>query len=243
MSATVIERARSATFAVEIAVGGLLFDMDGVLVSSTSGDERCWTRWAARHLPGQPFYLRRTHGRRAADTILDHFQTLDPAGIDAHLAELDALAEEEQCGITAYPGSLELLAGLPPYRWTIVTSASETMMRSRLASVGIPAPSQVVAGDMVTHGKPHPECYLKGAALLSRRPEECLVIEDAPAGIRAANAAGCKVLAVASSHDVEELRQADWIVARLNEIKVRIDETATLNLSFPALVRATDSTP
>jgi len=92
-------------------------------------------------------------------------------------------------------------------------------------------------------GKPDPECYLKGAVLLSRRPEQCLVIEDAPAGIRAANAAGCKVLAVATSHRVEELHEADWIVARLAEIPVRIDETATLNLSFPALVRRTDSTP
>lgn len=241
MSSAVIEPARSATFVVEIAVGGLLFDMDGVLVSSTSGDERCWTRWAARHLPSQPFDLRRTHGRRAADTIRDHFRTLDRAAIDTHLAELDALAGEEQCEIAAYPGAHELLAGLPPYRWTVVTSASEKMMRSRLAAVGILAPSQVVAGDMVAHGKPDPECYLKGATLLSRRPEECLVIEDAPAGIRAANAAGCKVLAVATSHGVEELRQADWIVARLDLIEVRIDETATLNLSFPALIRGTES--
>jgi len=241
MSSTVTEPARNATYAVEIAVGGLLFDMDGVLVSSTSGDERCWTRWAARHLSGQPFDLRRTHGRRAADTIREHFRTLDRAGMEAHLAELDALASEEQCEITAYPGARELLAGLPPYRWTVVTSASEKLMRSRLALVGIPAPSQVVAGDMVAHGKPHPECYRKGAALLSRLPEECLVIEDAPAGIRAANAAGCKVLAVATSHHEEELREADWIVARLAEIEVRIDETATLNLSFPALVRGTES--
>ena len=209
--------------------------MDGVLVSSTSGDERCWTRWAARHLPGQPFDLKRTHGRRAADTIRDHFQTLDRIAIDAHLAELDALAGEEQCEIAAYPGAAELLAGLPPYRWTVVTSASEKMMRSRLASAGIAAPSHAVAGDMVAHGKPDAECYLKGAALLSRRPEECLVIEDAPAGIRAANAAGCKVLAVMTSHRVEELQQADWIVARLAEIEVRIDETATLNISFPAV--------
>jgi sugar-phosphatase len=243
MSSTVTEPVRSATFAVEIAVGGLLFDMDGVLVSSTSGDERCWTRWAGRHLPGQPFDLKRTHGRRAADTIRDHFRTLDSAAIDAHLAELDALASEEQCEIVAYPGARELLAGLPPYRWTVVTSASEKLMRARLAAAGIIVPSQVVAGDMVAHGKPDPECYRKGAALLSRRPEECLVIEDAPAGIRAANAAGCKVLAVTTSHRAEELRQADWIVARLAEIEVRIDETATLNLSFPALVRATDSTP
>ena len=170
MSATHTQPAQSATFAVEITVGGLLFDMDGVLVSSTSGDERCWTRWAARHLPGQPFDLKRTHGRRATDTIRDHFRTLDRPAIDAHLAELDELAVQEQSEIVAYSGARELLAGLPPYRWTVVTSASENMMRSRLATAGIMLPAQVVAGDMVAHGKPDPECYLKGAALLSRPP-------------------------------------------------------------------------
>ncbi|WP_263377218.1 HAD-IA family hydrolase [Granulicella aggregans] len=241
MSSVVALRPQSATFAVEIAVGGLLFDMDGVLVSSTSGDERCWTRWAARHLPGKLFDLRQAHGRRAVDTIRNHFPALDHAALQTHLAELDALAEEEQCEINAYPGARELLASLPPYRWTVVTSASEKMMRGRLAAAGISTPRQVVAGDMVAHGKPAPECYLKGAALLSRRPEDCLVIEDAPAGISAANAAGCRVLAVVTSHRAEELQQADWIVSSLDQIEVRIDETATLNLSFPALVRRADS--
>ncbi|SNT44506.1 sugar-phosphatase [Granulicella rosea] len=134
-----------------------------------------------------------------------------------------------------------MLTGLPPYRWTVVTSASEKIMRSRLAAVRIVAPQRVVSGDMVAQGKPDPECYRKGAALLSRRPEECLVLEDAPAGIRAANAAGCKVLAVATSHPVEELQQADWIVARLDEIEVRFDEMATLQIFFPALMRGSDS--
>jgi len=116
-------------------------------------------------------------------------------------------------------------------------------MRSRRASIGIAAPSQVVAGDMVAHGKPDPSAISRGAALLSRRPEECLVIEDAPAGIREANAAGGKVLAVATSTVRKSCGRRDWIVARLDDIEVCIDETATLNLSFPALLRGTDSTP
>jgi len=134
-----------------------------------------------------------------------------------------------------------LLAGLPLYRWTVVTSASEKIMRSRLAAARIVVPSPVVSGDMVAQGKPDPECYRKGAALLSCRTEECLVLEDAPAGIRAAIAAECKVLAVATSHPVEELQQTDWIVARLDEIVVRFDETATLQISFPSLIRGSDS--
>ncbi len=216
-------------------MGGILFDMDGVLVRSTSGDERCWTRWAERHRLTASFDLTKTHGRRAADTIREHLPHISEAELKQHLSDLDAFAEEEQIGVTAFPGAGELLSSIPSHRWTIVTSASERMMRSRLASVGIVSPRSAVGGDRVTKGKPDPEGYLRRAALLSRLPHECLVVEDAPAGIQAGRSAGCPVLAVASSHDVAELRQADWIVASLDQIQLSVSDSATLKLSFPAL--------
>jgi sugar-phosphatase len=220
---------------VEIEVGGILFDMDGVLVRSTSGDERCWTRWAERYRLTASFDLRKTHGRRAADTIREHLPHITETELKQHLSDLDAFAEEEQIGVTAFPGAGELLSSIPSHRWTVVTSASERMMRSRLASVGIVSPRSAVGGDRVTSGKPDPEGYLRGAALLSRSPHECLVIEDAPAGIQAGRLAGCQVLAVASSHAIEELRHADWVVASLNQIQLSISDFATLKLRFPAL--------
>jgi len=220
---------------VEIEVAGILFDMDGVLVRSTSGDERCWTRWAERHQLTNGFDLRSTHGRRAADTIREHLPHLTDAELRQHLSDLDSFAEEEQSGVTAFPGAGELLSSIPSHRWTIVTSASEKMMRSRLASVGIVSPQSIVGGDSVTRGKPDPEGYLRGAALLTRSPHECLVVEDAPAGICAGRSAGSQVLAVASSHDLEELWQADWIVASLDQIQLSIGDSATLKLRFPAL--------
>jgi sugar-phosphatase len=224
------------TTPIEIAVGGLLFDMDGVLVRSAHGDERCWTRWAAHHGLSGIFDLRRTHGRRAVDTIREHFPNLTAESIADHLAQLDSFAEEEQTGTTAYPGAVELLASLPSYRWAVVTSASEKMMRSRLAAAGIPTPTRTVGGDTVGMGKPHPEGYLRGAGILTRPPQECLVIEDAPAGVRAGKAAGCQVLAVASSHRPTELQEADWIIASIDQIAVSVDtETSTLKLKFPAL--------
>lgn len=226
---------QASVFAVEIDAGGVLFDMDGVLVRSTGGDERSWMRWAECH--GIPLDIRRTHGRRAADTLREHLPALDEDGIAEHLAQLDAFAAEEQVGVMACPGARDLLASLPPYRWTVVTSASEAMMRNRLAASGIAAPARVVAGDHVAQGKPHPECYRRGAALLSRSPSDCVVVEDAPAGVRAAKAAGCEVVAVLTSHTSEELREADWIVESLREIAVRIDDTAMLKLSFKARVR------
>ena len=225
------------SFQVEIAVAGLLFNMDGVLVQSTDGDERCWTRWAAHHGFTATFELHRTHGRRAADTIREYCPELDARGLADHLVQLDSFAAEELDGVVAYPGVVALLASIPSYRWTVVTSASESMMRSRLAAAGITAPRQAVGGDTVRFGKPNAEGYLRGAAILTRQPQECLVIEDAPAGIRAGKAAGCSVLAVASSHRPEELQEADWIVASIDRIHVEIHpETAALNLSFPTIL-------
>ncbi len=173
--------------------------------------------------------------RRASDTIREHLPHLTDAELRQHLSDLDSFAEEEQSGVTAFPGAGELLSSIPSHRWTIVTSASEKMMRSRLASVGIVSPKSIVGGDSVTRGKPDPEGYLRGAALLTRSPHECLVVEDAPAGIRAGRSAGSQVLAVASSHDIEELWQADWIVASLDQIQLSIGDSAALKLRFPAL--------
>jgi len=170
---------------------------------------------------------RRTHGRRAADTIREHLPHLTDAELRQHLSDLDSFAEEEQSGVTAFPGAGDLLRSIPSHRWTIVTSVSEKMMRSRLASAGIVSPKSIVGGDSVTRGKPDPEGYLRGAALLTRSPHECLVVEDAPAGIRAGRSAGSQVLAVASSHDIEELGQADWIVASLDQIQLSIGDSAT----------------
>lgn len=227
-----------STIQVEIAVASLLFDMDGVLVRSTHGDERCWMRWAAHYGFSENFDLRRTHGRRAVDTIREYLPTLTDEAIAGHLAKLDAFADEERFGVVAYPGAIEFLASIPPYRWTVVTSASEKMMRSRLRAAGIMAPRHAVGGDTVSMGKPHPEGYLRAAAILTRRPDECLVIEDAPAGVRAGKAAGCLVLAVASSHHPGELQEADWIVASIDQIAVSFDpETANLKLRFPAIQR------
>lgn len=224
------------TFPAQVDAEGILFDMDGVLVRSTGGDERCWMRWAEHH--NTRLDISRTHGRRAADTLREHLPEADDDTIRQHLAQLDSFAAEEQAGVMAYPGVKELLQTLPPNRWTVVTSASETMMRDRLRWAGITAPGRVVAGDHVAKGKPDPECYRRGAALLSRGPTDCVVIEDAPAGVKAGKRAGCRVIGVLSSHAPEELHEADWLVHSIDQIGVRIDDSATLKLSFTAKVRS-----
>ncbi len=176
--------------------------------------------------------------RTAADTLREHLPGADDGAIEKHLALLDTFAAEEQTGVIAFPGVRELLHTLPPYRWTVVTSASESMMRDRLGAAGIVAPARVVAGDYVAKGKPDPEGYRRGAALLSRSPGDCVVIEDAPAGVRAGKRAGCRVIGVLSSHAPDELQETDWLVQSIDQLSVQIDESATLKLSFPALIRS-----
>ena len=183
-------REQTSTIQTEISAAGILFDMDGVLVRSTRGDERCWERWAAHHEIGDTFDLHRTHGRRGIDTIREHFQTITAAELDRHIAQLDSFAEEEMSGVEAYPGVIQLLSSIPRHRWTVVTSASGKMMRCRLGAVGITPPVHAVGGDAVSRGKPDPEGYLRGAGILSHRAADCVVIEDAPAGIRAGKRQG-----------------------------------------------------
>lgn len=223
-----------------LLVRGILFDMDGVLISSIAADERSWLRWARFHDMEETFSIQSTHGRRSIDTIHAVRPDLDLAAEVNRMEEFDA---EEQGGVLALPGAKSLVAGLPAGAWTVVTSASERMMRQRLSLVGIEAPQNAVSADQVANGKPHPEPYERGARVLGLAPAECLVIEDAPAGVRAGKAAGCAVLAVLTSHSAEELAEADWIVPSLEgitamrsldgRVEVRLSVLAGGELSVP----------
>jgi sugar-phosphatase len=86
----------------------------------------------------------------------------------------------------------------------------------------------MVTADDVVNGKPNPEPYLKGAELLGVNPEECLVIEDAPAGIRSAHAGGMKVIGLTSTYPAVALREADVVVAKLAQIKISVEDARTL---------------
>jgi sugar-phosphatase len=112
-----------------------------------------------------------------------------------------------------------------------VTSAQRRLLLARLTAVGLPVPKRVITGEMVERGKPDPEPYRRGAELIGFRPEECVVVEDAPSGVGAGKAAGCRVLAVLGTHSAEDLRGADWIVESLEGLAVRMDG-AELELSF-----------
>jgi sugar-phosphatase len=120
-------------------------------------------------------------------------------------------------GVVPLPGAMRLLHELPTSGWTIVTSCTRPLAEARICAAGLPLPNQLVTADDVQHGKPNAEPYLKGAALLGFAPVDCLVVEDAPAGIRAGKAAGASVLALRTTEEDAEISAAgaDWIVSDL----------------------------
>ena len=131
----------------------------------------------------------------------------------------------------ALPGAAELLAHLPADRFAIVTSATRPLAVARLGYAGIPAPTYMVTADDVIQGKPAPEPFLKGAALLGFAPTDCLVFEDSPAGITSARSAGMKTIALQTTHSAEKLRAADAIIRSLADVKaILLDANISLEL-------------
>ena len=202
---------------MELKASGILFDMDGILVSSLGSVERSWTKWGQmRGVDGVKAMLT-GHGKRAIETIHLLRPDLDE---QAELAVIEQIEIDDTEGLQALPGIPDLLKALPAGSWTVCTSATERLARVRMEHVGLLPPERFITADMVKHGKPHPEPYLRGAALLGFAPGQCVVFEDAPAGCAAGKAAGCMVVATLFSHSREQLAEADYIVNSLEELRV-----------------------
>jgi mannitol-1-/sugar-/sorbitol-6-phosphatase len=212
---------------------GLLFDMDGILISSLASVERSWTKWANMRGLDPAHVLTVIHGRRAIESAAELRPDLD-AQAELKLIEDFECADGE--GIEILPGVKELLASLPAHRWTVVTSATEKLARTRLALMGIPLPERIITGDSVPQGKPHPAPYLEGAKLLGFAPEDCIVFEDSASGVQAGEAAGCTVIGTTFSHSPEELSAAHYLVHDLTGIEVK-QTNAGLELRFATLER------
>lgn len=190
---------------------GVLFDLDGVLVDSTPAVARVWAGWALAHGFDPDEVVKKAHGRPSIATIRELLPRADYAAEDR---EVERREIADIGGVVPLPGALELLQALPSKRWAIVTSCTRPLAGVRIRAAGLPKPRHLVTSTDVKHGKPDPEPYLKGAQLLGVPAGECIVIEDAPAGIRAGKAAGARVLALRTTASDAELQQAgaDWIV-------------------------------
>jgi mannitol-1-/sugar-/sorbitol-6-phosphatase len=175
-----------------------LFDMDGTIINSIAAAERIWGAWAGRHGLDVATFLPTIHGVRGVETIA----RLGIPGVDARKEAQNILDAEmaDQEGIVPIPGAIEFLASLPRSRWALVTSAGLDLALKRLKEAGIPRPDVIVSGDDVTNGKPNPECFLLGAKLLGVAASDCLVFEDATAGILAGEGAGAAIMVITQTH-------------------------------------------
>lgn len=205
----------------------ILFDLDGVLCDSTRQVDREWREWAARKGVDGDAVMAIAHGVRTIEVIRRVAPRLDAE------AEADAIENHEasdQTGVVVMPGAVDLVRSIPLGRWGVVTSGTRLLAQNRLRHCGLPVPEVLVTSDDVANGKPHPEPYLKGAQQMGLAPAECLVIEDAPAGIQAARAAGMKVIGMASTYEAEKLREADAVVRAFSGIRVSLNGTGKLTV-------------
>ena len=214
---------------------GILFDMDGILISSIGSVERCWTKWAEMRGIDPAYAIRNAHGRRSIETVATLRPDLDP---EAENLVIETIEIEDVEGVSVLPGVLDLLAALPKERWTVVTSATEPLARVRLAAGGIPVPERIITAESVSAGKPNPAPYLAGAALLGFAPEECVVFEDAASGTKSGRAAGCTVVATTFSHPIDSLDAAHYLVPDVTGIAVeKLPGDEGLALRFTPLPR------
>ena len=175
-----------------------LFDMDGTILNSIAAAERIWGQWAESHGLDAATFLPTIHGVRGEETIA----RLGLPGVDPK-AEAQAILDAEMAdneGILPIPGAIEFLASLPRSRWAVVTSASRGLAVKRMKEAGITAPDVIVSGEDVALGKPNPECFMMGARKLGFEAKNCLVFEDAIAGILAGEGAGASVAIITATH-------------------------------------------
>ena len=196
---------------MQISCRGLLFDMDGVLVDSTPAVARVWTTWANKFGFDPAEVVRQAHGRPSIATIRELLPNGDHHAEDE---EIERAEIEDIRDVIALPGAAALLSALPDARYAVVTSATHALATVRLQAAGFRIPKNLVTASDIQRGKPDPEPYLRGAQSLRFASADCIVIEDAPAGIQSGKAAGSRVIALRTTAEDPVLREsgADWIV-------------------------------
>lgn len=199
--------------------GGVIFDLDGTLIDSTPAVIRSWTTWAiefgltADDLAG-------FHGVPSADVVR---QLLPESQQEKAIARIDELELIDVGDIVVLPGAADALLDLAVARTAIATSANRPLAKARINAAGLLPPTVVVTIDDVARGKPEPDPFLEAARRLDLDPADCLVVEDAPMGVRAAQAAGCATLALLTTSPRAQLATADAVVADLAAVRFGSD--------------------
>ena len=198
----------------QILCSGLLIDMDGVLVDSTAAIARVWTRWAARHNLDPTYVINFSHGRMSPDSVRELLHDASPEVQHEEALWMERGEIEDIADVVALPGARAILEAVPASRRCVVTSSTRPLAEVRLRVTGLwDLVTHIVTASDVRRGKPDPEPYQKGAALLQLPPAHCVVIEDAASGTRAAKTAGARVLGLRTTSDDAAFLAAgaDWI--------------------------------
>jgi len=215
---------------IDIYCKALLFDLDGVLIDSTPAVARVWRRWALEHGFNPDEVVSRAHGRPSLTTVREY---LPDADHQTENREVERREIEDLEGVIPLPGALELLASLPEDRWTIVTSCTRPLAEVRIKAAGLPLPKKLITSNDITHGKPHPEPFLKGASVLGYPADQCVVFEDVPAGVRAGKSSGARVIAFTNTVKEPALQEAgaDWVLKNCADVRL-LDHGRDLTLGL-----------
>lgn len=197
----------------------VIFDLDGTLIDSTPAVDRTWNTFADEYGLTKT-ELGRHHGVPSAAVV----RGVVPE--DRYQAAVQRIAELELADvhdIVVLPGATEALASLVGAKNAIATSCTVPLAKARIAAAQLVPPTVIVTADDVVNGKPHPEPFLAAARLLDADPRRCLVVEDAPKGLEAAQAAGCFTLAVVTTTPRKAL-DADAVVTDLSEVRFEVNQ-------------------
>ncbi|MDA8490338.1 sugar phosphatase [Kluyvera sp. Awk 3] len=212
---------------------GFLFDLDGTLVDSLPVVERSWQFWAESYGVDPQAVLDFIHGKQAITTLRHFMPDKSEAEIQAEFLRLEQIEANDLDGIRALPGAVALLQHLDAQSvpWAIVTSGSIPVAHARHRAAGLPMPAVFVTAEQVKRGKPQPDAYLLGAELLGLPPQDCLVVEDALAGVQSGLAAGCHVAAVNVPPETPELLEVDFVLSTLASLRVEKQADGWVNVS------------
>ena len=212
---------------------GFLFDLDGTLVDSLPAVERSWINWALSWGVNPQDVLAFIHGKQAITSLRHFMEGESEETIQKEFLKLEQIEATDTEGVTALPGAHLLLSELnrQDIPWAIVTSGSMPVASARHKAAHLPEPEVFITAEQVKHGKPQPDAYLLGAERLGLAPEDCVVVEDAAAGVMAGLAAGCKVIAVNAPDDTPGIENVDFDLTTLEVLLIsRTDEGVKVSL-------------